>query len=46
MLKENPELSEEAISMPVVTNALTHGLSLVGDLFVNENDVVLLPHHN
>ena len=46
MLKENPELSEEAISTPVVTNALTHGLSLVGDLFVNENDVVLLPHHN
>lgn len=46
MLKENPELSEKAISTPVVTNALTHGLSLVGDLFVNENDVVLLPHHN
>ncbi|UXS76203.1 aminotransferase class I/II-fold pyridoxal phosphate-dependent enzyme [Staphylococcus chromogenes] len=46
MLKENPELSEETISMPVVTNALTHGLSLVGDLFINENDVVLLPHHN
>lgn len=46
MLKENPDLSEEQISTPVVTNALTHGLSLVGDMFVNENDTLLLPNHN
>ncbi|MBI5974783.1 aminotransferase class I/II-fold pyridoxal phosphate-dependent enzyme [Staphylococcus canis] len=46
MLKENPDLSAESISKPIVTNALTHGLSLVGDLLVNPNDTVLLPNHN
>lgn len=46
MLKENPDLSKDAISRPIVTNALTHGLSLVADLFVNPNDTVLLPNHN
>ena len=30
---------------PIVTNALTHGLSLVGDLFVNQGDTILLPEH-
>ncbi|MFI8613212.1 aminotransferase class I/II-fold pyridoxal phosphate-dependent enzyme [Staphylococcus capitis] len=46
MLNENPDLSKEAISRPIVTNALTHGLSLVADLFVDENDTILLPTHN
>lgn len=30
-------------SMPVVTNALTHGLSLIGDLFINPEDTVIVP---
>ena len=34
MLKENPDLSKETITRPIVTNALTHGLSLIADLFV------------
>lgn len=34
------------MSRPIVTNALTHGLSLVGDLFVNQGDTILLPEHN
>lgn len=34
------------MSLPIVTNALTHGLSLVGDLFVNQGDTILLPDHN
>ncbi|HAR6232309.1 TPA: aminotransferase class I/II-fold pyridoxal phosphate-dependent enzyme [Staphylococcus pseudintermedius] len=46
MLKENPDLTQEAMSLPIVTNALTHGLSLIGDLFVNPGDTVLLPQHN
>ena len=29
-----------------MTNALTHGLSLVADLFVNDEDTILLPTHN
>ena len=32
ILKENPDLTKDVISRPIVTNALTHGLSLVADL--------------
>ncbi|MCH8647758.1 aminotransferase class I/II-fold pyridoxal phosphate-dependent enzyme [Staphylococcus lugdunensis] len=46
MLKENPDLKSHMISKPIVTNALTHGLSLIGDLFVDTNDSILLPSHN
>ena len=46
MLRDNPELSIDNMSLPIVTNALTHGLSLVGDLFVNQGDTILLPEHN
>ena len=46
MLKENPDLKSHMISKPIVTNALTHGLSLIGDLFVDTNDTILLPSHN
>lgn len=45
MRKENPTLGNFPVSKPVVTNALTHGLALVGDLFVNRGDVVVLPTH-
>ncbi|NRA39542.1 MAG: aminotransferase class I/II-fold pyridoxal phosphate-dependent enzyme [Planctomycetes bacterium] len=40
---ETPSLGSHVISSPVVTNALTHGLSLVGDLFVNSGDTILMP---
>ena len=46
MLRDNPDLSIDNMSRPIVTNALTHGLSLVGDLFVNQGDTILLPEHN
>ena len=46
ILKENPDLTMDVISRPIVTNALTHGLSLVADLFVNPDDTILLPTHN
>ena len=46
ILKENPSLKASSISRPIVTNALTHGLSLVADLFVNDEDTILLPTHN
>lgn len=45
VLADNPDLQEEQITRPIVTNALTHGLSLVGDMFVNAGDTVLLPEH-
>jgi aspartate/methionine/tyrosine aminotransferase len=43
LLAENPSLRGKSFGLPIVTSALTHGLSLVGDLFVAENDRILLP---
>jgi aspartate/methionine/tyrosine aminotransferase len=38
---ETPSLGDHPVSNPVVTNALTHGLGLVGDLFLDPGDDVL-----
>lgn len=43
MLRENPSLDDKSIGLPITTNALTHGLSLAADLFVDENDAIILP---
>jgi aspartate/methionine/tyrosine aminotransferase len=43
LLKENPSLKDKTFGLPIVTNALTHGLSVVADLFVNENDSIIIP---
>jgi len=43
MLDENPSLRGKHFSNPIVTNALTHGLSIVGDLFADEGDCIVLP---
>ncbi len=43
MLQKNPGLKGKKFSTPVVTAGVTHALSLVGDLFVDKGDMVLLP---
>ena len=43
LLAKNPSLAGKSFSTPIVTNGVTHALSLVGDLFVNPGDLVLLP---
>lgn len=43
MLRENPSLQGKHFSNPIVTNALTHGLSIVADLFLDEGDHLILP---
>ena len=43
LLDENPALRERTFGLPIVTSAITHGLALVGDLFVNPGDRLLLP---
>jgi aspartate/methionine/tyrosine aminotransferase len=40
---DNPSLKGKTISQPIVTNALTHGLSIVADLFLNSGDTLVLP---
>jgi len=42
MVKENPSLAGKTISNPLCTNALTHGLSLVADMFVDRGDYIVL----
>jgi aspartate/methionine/tyrosine aminotransferase len=42
-LEENPSQRGKAVGLPIVTSALTHGLAIVGDLFVEAGDVILLP---
>lgn len=46
MIQENPSLENKSFSNPVATNALTHGLSIVADLFVDEGDAVVYPDKN
>jgi len=42
-LAENPSMRGKTSGLPVVTAAITHGLSLVGDLFVDPGDVLIAP---
>ncbi|MFD2612330.1 aminotransferase class I/II-fold pyridoxal phosphate-dependent enzyme [Paenibacillus gansuensis] len=46
MLKENPSLQGRSYGNPIVTNALTHGLSIVADLFADAGDAVIFPDKN
>ena len=41
--EKNPSLQNKELSLPVVTNALTHGISMAGYLFVNPGDEVIVP---
>jgi aspartate/methionine/tyrosine aminotransferase len=43
LLKSNPSLEGKSFSLPIVTAGLTHALSIIGDLFVDKGDMVLLP---
>lgn len=46
MLVDNPSLEGKSYGTPITTNALTHGLSIVADLFVNAGDAVIIPDKN
>ncbi len=43
--KKNPSLGNIELTLPVVTNALTHGLSMAGYLFLEQGDTVILPDY-
>ncbi|MCS5636555.1 MAG: hypothetical protein NZ990_08550, partial [Myxococcota bacterium] len=40
---ENPALAGKTIGLPIVTAAITHGLALAGELFVDAGDTLLIP---
>lgn len=41
--KKNPSMAGAEISLPVVTNALTHGISMAGYMFCDATDKVIVP---
>jgi len=41
--QKNPSLQGKGISLPVTTNALTHGLSMLGYLFINPKEKIIMP---
>jgi aspartate/methionine/tyrosine aminotransferase len=43
LVQKNPSLAGLATSLPIVTSALTHGLSMTGYLFVNDGDKIITP---
>ena len=43
LYKKNPSLKNKKISLPVVTSGITHGVSILSDMWVNANDVIVLP---
>jgi len=40
---KNPSLKNIKISLPVVTSGITHGVSILSDMWVDTNDVIVLP---
>ncbi|MDD5732018.1 MAG: aminotransferase class I/II-fold pyridoxal phosphate-dependent enzyme [Patescibacteria group bacterium] len=45
IVEKNPSIGSKLFSLPIVTNALTHGLSVAGYLFLDEGDKVILSDH-
>jgi len=43
LFEKNPSLAGKTISLPVVTNGITHAISMFGDIWLNAGDVVILP---
>ena len=43
LFRRNPSLVGKKTSLPVVTHAITHGLSVVSDMWVDPDDVIILP---
>ena len=43
LYRKNPSMEGKSISLPVVTNGITHGISVFADLFLDPDDVVIFP---
>ena len=43
LFEKNPSLAGKAISLPVVTCGITHGISTFADVWIDPGDVVILP---
>src|SRR3989338_1332754 len=43
MYGKNPSLAGKEISLPIVSNALTHGLTVAAYLFIDPGDKIIMP---
>ena len=43
IMRENPSLAGKTIGLPIVTSAITHGLALAGDMFIDPGDTIVMP---
>ncbi|MCP4021611.1 MAG: aminotransferase class I/II-fold pyridoxal phosphate-dependent enzyme [Desulfobacteraceae bacterium] len=43
LYKKNSSLKGKDISLPVVTSGITHGVSILSDMWVDHNDIIVLP---
>ncbi len=43
LIEQNPSMRGKRFGLPIVTNALTHGLSIVADMFADVGDTLVLP---
>jgi len=43
LMEKNPSLAGKSISLPVVTNGITHGISTVADVWANPGDTIVAP---
>lgn len=43
LYEKNPSLAGKSISLPVVTCGITHGLSVLADIWVDPDDIVVMP---
>ncbi|RPI79325.1 MAG: aminotransferase class I/II-fold pyridoxal phosphate-dependent enzyme [Desulfobacteraceae bacterium] len=46
LFEKNPSLIGKKVSLPVVTNAITHGLAVMADMWVDPGDTIILPDKN
>ncbi|MFA5902508.1 MAG: aminotransferase class I/II-fold pyridoxal phosphate-dependent enzyme [Desulfobacula sp.] len=43
LFRKNPSLNTKKISLPIATCGITHGISILSDLWIDKNDVIILP---
>lgn len=43
MFAKNPSLVGKEVSLPVVTSGITHGLTVAGEMFLDPQDLVVMP---
>ncbi len=43
LFQKNPSLKDKHISLPIVTSGVTHALSVVADMWIDPDDIIVLP---